>query len=77
MLLGWGLGHREYLIYPDVRMLEARGSVATIRFLLLSLPVGLGMLVPSLVLLFRVFKGVPERGMVGGAHPTGPTRAGN
>jgi cytochrome d ubiquinol oxidase subunit II len=57
MLLGWGMAHREYLIYPDVRMLDARGSIATIRFLLLSLPVGLAMLIPSLALLFRVFKG--------------------
>jgi cytochrome d ubiquinol oxidase subunit II len=57
MLLGWGLAHREYLIYPDVRALEARGSIATMRFLLGSLPVGLAALVPSLWLLFRVFKG--------------------
>jgi cytochrome d ubiquinol oxidase subunit II len=56
MLLGWGLAHREYVIYPDVRTLDARGSIATIRFLLLSLPVGLGLLIPSLALLFRVFK---------------------
>ena len=56
MLLGWGLAHREYVIYPDVRTLDARGSIATIRFLLLSLPVGLALLIPSLALLFRVFK---------------------
>jgi len=56
MLLGWGLAHREYLIYPDVKLLEARGAVETIRFVLWSLPVGLAMLVPSLVLLFAVFK---------------------
>ena len=56
MLLGWGLAHRDYLIYPDVRLLEARGAIPTIRFLLLSLPIGLAMLIPSLYLLFAVFK---------------------
>jgi cytochrome d ubiquinol oxidase subunit II len=57
MLLGWGLAHRDYLIYPDVRLLDARGATETIRFMLLSLPIGLAMLIPSLALLFRVFKG--------------------
>jgi cytochrome d ubiquinol oxidase subunit II len=58
MLLGWGLAHRDYLIYPDMRLLDARGATQTIRFMLLSLPIGLAMLIPSLVLLFRVFKRV-------------------
>ena len=57
MLLGWGLAHRDYLIYPDVKLLEARGAIATIRFLLWTFPIGLAMLIPSLILLFRVFKG--------------------
>jgi cytochrome d ubiquinol oxidase subunit II len=63
MLLGWGLAHRDFLIYPDVPLLEARGSVATIRFLLGSLPIGVAILVPSLVLLFRVFKAPTGRGV--------------
>jgi hypothetical protein len=35
--------------------------VATIRFVLWSLPVGLALMIPSLVLLFRVFKGTGPR----------------
>src|SRR4051794_35988416 len=57
MLLGWGLAHRDYLIYPDVRLLDARAPVATIQFLLVTFPVGLALLIPSLAMLFRVFKG--------------------
>ncbi len=68
MLLGWGLAHRDYLIYPDVRLLDARGSIPTIRFVLWSLPVGLAMLIPSLFLLFRVFKG---SGVTAPAPPRG------
>lgn len=74
MLLGWGLAHREYLIYPDLRTLDARGSIATIRFLLLTLPVGLALLIPSLALLFRVFKHrAPVRDAAHGALPPTPT----
>jgi cytochrome d ubiquinol oxidase subunit II len=59
MLLGWGMAHRDYLIYPDVKLLEARAPAATIRFLLVTFPIGLAVLVPSLAVLFRVFKGEP------------------
>ncbi|MDB5320396.1 MAG: cytochrome bd quinol oxidase subunit 2 apoprotein [Phycisphaerales bacterium] len=61
MLLGWGLAHRDYLIYPDVKLLEARAPIPTIRFLLWTFPIGLAMLIPSLILLFRVFKGSSRR----------------
>ena len=60
LLLGWGLAHRPYLVYPDVSLAEAAGPTQTIRFLLLSLPVGAVLLVPSLVLLFKVFKSAPQ-----------------
>lgn len=56
MLLGWGLAHREFLIYPDMKLLAARGAVETIRFMLWSLPVGMALLVPSMWLLLWVFK---------------------
>jgi cytochrome d ubiquinol oxidase subunit II len=61
LLIGWGLAHRPYLIYPDVTLARAAGPVATIRVLMYCLPIGMAMLVPSLWLLFRVFKGTRHR----------------
>ena len=57
LLVGWGLAHQPYLIYPDLTLVEAAAPAPTIRFMLWSLPVGMALLVPSLWLLFKVFKG--------------------
>jgi len=54
LLLGWGLAHYPYLIYPDVTLNQV-ASDATLRFVLGSLPLGLGLLLPSLWFLFRIF----------------------
>ena len=56
LLLGWGLAHQPYLIYPDLTLAEAAAPPQTIRFLLWTLPIGAALLVPSLALLFKVFK---------------------
>ena len=56
LLLGWGLAQYPYLIYPDVRLHDAAAPEATLRFVVYSLPVGAALLLPSLWLLFRVFK---------------------
>ena len=56
LLGGWGLAQYPYLIYPDVILHDVAAPEATLRFLLYALPIGLGLLVPSLWLLFRVFK---------------------
>lgn len=60
LLLGWGVAHQPYLIYPDVTLLGAMAPPPTIRFLLVSLPFGALALVPSLWLLFKVFKSHPS-----------------
>jgi cytochrome d ubiquinol oxidase subunit II len=57
LLLGWGMAQYPYLIYPDVTLQDVAAPHATLRFVLYALPVGLALLVPSLWLLFRVFKG--------------------
>jgi cytochrome d ubiquinol oxidase subunit II len=56
LLAGWGLAQYPYLIYPDMTFQDVAAPEATLRFVLYSLPIGLGFLVPSLWLLFRVFK---------------------
>lgn len=56
LLLGWGLAQQPYFVYPDLMLADAAGPVTTIRFLVLSVPVGGIVLIPSLWYLFKVFK---------------------
>lgn len=61
LLGGWGLAQRPYIIYPDITLQNAAAPDATIKFLLYSLPFGMAALLPSLLLLFYVFKSqVPD-----------------
>ena len=57
LLGGWGLAQHPYILYPDVTLADSAAPEATLRWLLLSLIPGGAMLIPSLALLFRVFKG--------------------
>ncbi len=57
LLIGWALAQSPYIAYPDHTLQSSAAPVATIKFLLMSLIPGLAVLLPSLVLLFRVFKG--------------------
>jgi cytochrome d ubiquinol oxidase subunit II len=57
ILLGWGLAQYPYLVYPGLRFHEVAAPVTTLRFVVLSLIPGGILLLPSLVLLFVVFKG--------------------
>ena len=56
MLLGWGLAYRDYLIYPDAPLTWAMAPVPTVRFMLIASVIGIAILVPALILMFRVFK---------------------
>lgn len=57
LLWGWALGQWPYLIYPDVTVFNAAAPDPILRFALWVTPVGLLILIPSLWLLFAVFKG--------------------
>lgn len=57
VLWGWAFGQWPYIIYPDYTVYNAAAPGPAIRFLLNTLPFGLGLLIPSLILLFVVFKG--------------------
>ncbi len=57
LLLGWALAQWPYIIYPDVTLVGAAAPPATLRFVLWTLPLGMGLLLPSLWFLFAVFKG--------------------
>lgn len=56
LLLGWGLAQYPYLIYPDVTLHSAAAAPPTLRFVVVALPAGMVLLLPSLWFLFRVFK---------------------
>jgi cytochrome d ubiquinol oxidase subunit II len=57
LLAGWGIAQYPYLVYPDLTVRSAAAPAPTLRFVLVSLPFGLALLLPSLAYLFRVFKG--------------------
>jgi cytochrome d ubiquinol oxidase subunit II len=57
LLVGWALAQRPYIIYPDVTLTGSAAPDATLKFVLWTLIPGLGLLLPSLWLLFAVFKG--------------------
>jgi len=57
-LLGaWGLAQLPYLIPPDVTVTNAAASDTTLVALLIGTAIGLVLLLPTLWLLFRAFKG--------------------
>jgi cytochrome d ubiquinol oxidase subunit II len=57
LLIGWALAQWPYIVYPDVTLAAAAAPAATLQFVLWTVPPGLALLVPSLWLLFTVFKG--------------------
>lgn len=57
LLAGWALAQYPYLVYPDLTLGNAAAPPATLRFVLYSTPAGMALLLPSLWILFRVFKG--------------------
>jgi cytochrome d ubiquinol oxidase subunit II len=59
ILLGWVLAQYPHLVVPDITVASAAASPRTQRLLLLVLLGGVPILLPSLVLLYRVFKAGP------------------
>ena len=57
LLAGWAIAQSPYLIFPVLTLADAAAPRSTLLFILWSTPVGMALLIPSLWLLFRVFKG--------------------
>ena len=57
LLVGWALALSPYLVYPAVTLAEAAAPSPTLEFVLLTVPFGLALVLPSLWFLFYVFKG--------------------
>jgi cytochrome d ubiquinol oxidase subunit II len=56
ILIGWALAQYPYLIVDDLTLATAAANPRTVRLLLYVLLAGLPVLIPSLLLLYRVFK---------------------
>lgn len=56
LLAGWAIAQSPYIIFPDLTLAEAAAPHSTLLFVLWSTPFGMAVLIPSLWLLFRVFK---------------------
>lgn len=56
LLLGWAVAQYPYLVYPDITLTGAAAPQATLQFMVLSLPPGALLILPSLWFLFRTFK---------------------
>jgi len=61
LLWGWAFAQWPYLVYPDLSVWATAAPARTLRFLLATLPFGFALLLPSLWLLFKVFKSGPDR----------------
>ncbi len=61
ILVGWCLAQYPNLITPDVTVANAGAPAATLRLLIMALAAGTVILLPSLVFLFRLFKGGEPR----------------
>jgi cytochrome d ubiquinol oxidase subunit II len=62
LLGGWAIAQSPYIIYPTMTLQQAAAPRATLMFLIWSTPTGMALLLPSLWLLFRVFKFSETRG---------------
>lgn len=62
IVLGWAASQYPYLVVPDLTLQEAAASPQVLRLLLVALAVGLITVVPSIVLLLRVFQARPPQG---------------
>lgn len=57
ILAGWSLAQYPHLIMPDLTLTNSAAPPATLRLLIIALCAGAVLLLPSLVFLFRIFKG--------------------
>jgi cytochrome bd ubiquinol oxidase subunit II len=60
IVLGWAVSQYPYLVVPDLTLQAAVASPSVQRVLVVALGVGLITVVPSLVLLLRVFRSPPR-----------------
>ena len=60
IVLGWAASQYPYLVVPDLTLRQAAASPNVLRWLLVAIGVGLITVVPSIILLLRVFQARPS-----------------
>ncbi|AGC48781.1 cytochrome d ubiquinol oxidase subunit II [Myxococcus stipitatus DSM 14675] len=68
IVLGWAASQYPYLVVPDITLSSAASSASTQRVLLVAVVIGALTVVPSIALLFRVFRPRPEGNSTPGSH---------
>jgi cytochrome d ubiquinol oxidase subunit II len=56
LLTAWAVAQWPFIVYPDIDLHTAVAPAATLTFVLVTLPPGMGLVLPSLRLLFAVFQ---------------------
>ncbi len=56
IVMGWAVSQYPYLVVPDLTLQGTAAHPATLRLLLVALAVGAALILPSLVLLLRIFQ---------------------
>lgn len=59
MIAGWALGHRPYLVTPDVTLASAAAPPITLRILLVVSLIGIALLAPAIYWMLRVLRRAP------------------
>lgn len=62
LILGWGMAQFPFVVAPDLTLENAAASDAVLQPVLIVLGIGLVILIPSFLYLYRVFKGSKEEG---------------
>jgi cytochrome d ubiquinol oxidase subunit II len=65
ILWGWAASQFPYVVPPDLTIAGAAAPAATLRVVIIALGAGAVLLIPSLVYLFRVFKGGYQPSAIG------------
>jgi cytochrome bd ubiquinol oxidase subunit II len=71
ILAGWAASQYPYLLVPDFTVWNAAAPAETRRWLLIFLVAGVPVLVPSLIVLFRVFKTAAPNPQAARENPSG------
>jgi cytochrome d ubiquinol oxidase subunit II len=73
ILAGWAASQYPYLLVPDFTIWNAAAPAETRTWLLVFLAAGVPVLVPSLIVLFRVFKATAQNPQSAPENPSGGT----
>jgi len=63
LLTAWAVTQWPFIVYSDIDLHTAAAPAATLTFILATLPLGMGLVLPSLWLLFAVLRKATSHGV--------------